>query len=450
MPARNPPAAPVEHAIAAALARDIPNGAPVGIALSGGRDSVTLLAALCAIALPRDHALHVFHVDHGMSPHAAAWRAFCADLALRSRLPFASEAVDVSRAPGTSLEAEARRARYAALCRLAAQAGVRHVALAHHRDDQAETFLLQLLRGAGPRGLAAMPAVRDDPRGVTWWRPLLDVDRAAIDAHVRALALAYVEDESNARTRHRRNAVRHRVLPALVEVSPQATAAIARAAHHQAEATQLTDDLARLDGAAALSGHTLDRAALAGLPPHRARNLLRFFLRERGLATPSTARLAQMLTQLADAADDARVAIAHDGRVLGLHRGKVHLHDPVPPPYDVEWHGEDTLSLPHGTLAFVPSRGGLDLSRLTLPLRVRPRAGGERFRLAADRPRRALKATLHDAGWPAWQRASAPLVFADDALVAVAGLGVDADAAVPPGEEGTGIVWRPRSPVRQD
>jgi len=448
MPATNPPAALVEHAIVAALERDIPPGAPLAVALSGGRDSVTLLAALRAVALPRGHALHAFHVDHGLSPRADAWRAFCADLALRHDVPFASEAVDVARAPGTSLEAEARRARYAALCRLAARAGVRHVALAHHRDDQAETFVLQLLRGAGTRGLAAMPALRTDPRGVTWWRPLLDVDRAAIDAHVRALALEYVEDESNARLRHRRNAVRHHVLPALAAVSPHANAAIARAAQHQAEATQLADDLARLDGATAIAHHTLDRAALATLPPHRARNLLRFFLRERGLAAPSTARLSQMLAQLVVTADDAQVAIAHDGVVLGLHRGKVHLHDPVPPPYDVAWHGEDTLALPHGTLAFVPSPGGLDLSRLTLPLRVRPRAGGERFRLAMDRPRRALKATLHDAGWPAWQRASAPLVFAEDALVAVAGLGVDADAAVPSGVEGTGIVWRPQSQLR--
>ncbi len=434
---------PLHHAVAAALARDVPPGAPLAVALSGGRDSVALLAALRAVALPRGHALHALHVDHGLSPNASRWRDFCAALCAPWDLPFTSTTIAVPRDAGTSLEAEARRARYAALVTLATAAQCHHVALGHHRDDQAETVLLQLLRGAGPRGLAAMPARRTDPRGVTWWRPLLDVDRATIDAYAQARHLAWIDDESNARTQHRRNAVRHSVLPALAAVSPHATAAIARAAHHQAEACELADDLAQIDGAHAIAGPTLVHAALAALPPHRARNLLRYFLRTQGLAAPSTARLAQMLTQLTTAAGDANVAIAHDGLVLGVHRGNVHLHAPVPSSFDIEWNGEPALALPHGTLAFAPARDGIDVARLALPLHVRLRAGGERFRLAADRPRRALGATLQEAGWPPWRRRSVPLVFAGARLVAVPGLGVDVDALAAPGTEGVGVAWQP-------
>lgn len=436
---------PVVTSLAAALTRDVPAGLPIGVALSGGRDSVALLAALRTAASPRGHALHAFHVDHGLSPHAGAWRTFCADLAIRWQVPFASRAVVVARPPGTSLEAEARRARYAALSALAAQAGVQYVALAHHRDDQAETVLLQLLRGAGTRGLAGMSAVRHDARGVTWWRPLLEIDRADIDGFMHAHALAHVEDESNAQVRHRRNAVRHVALPALHAVSPHASAAIARAAQHQAEATLLADDLARIDGLDALEDATLDRAALTLLPPHRARNLLRYFLRARGLAAPSTARLAQMLAQLVDAPADARVAIGHDGLVLGLHLGKVHVHPADPAPFQAPWNGEAEIELAHGTLRFVGcGTGGLDAQRLPLPLTVRSREGGERFRLAPNRPRRALKAILREAGWPPWQRRSVPLIVTGATVVAVPGLGVEPHFRAADGMPGLTPVWRPR------
>jgi len=239
--------------------------------------------------------------------------------------------------------------------------------------------------------------------------------------------------------------VRHGVLPALAAVSPQATAAIARAAQHQAEAALLADDLARLDAAGAIAEGALERATLAALPPHRARNLLRFYLREAGLAAPSTARLAAMLDQLGNAAPDARVAIAHDGVVMGVHRGRIHVHPPDPPPYALAWRGEPALALPHGTLAFERARGGIDTTRLRGPLLVRPRDGGERFRLGCDRPRRALKAILHDAGWPPWQRRSVPLVFAGDGtLVAVPGLGIDPAFAADPDREGIAVRWHSR------
>src|SRR5207249_8506584 len=164
--------------------------------------------------------------------------------------------------------------------------------------DQAETVLLQLLRGAGPQGLAAMPEARIDATGLKWLRPLLDIPRAAIDAYVKERRLAWVDDDSNADSRYTRNALRSAVVPALASMAAGYPATVARAAAHQAEAAKLIDDLAVLDAADAFDGATLSRKALIELPPHRARNLLRWFLRQRGLSQPSSSRLAAMYDQL--------------------------------------------------------------------------------------------------------------------------------------------------------
>jgi tRNA(Ile)-lysidine synthase len=429
------------------LEEHVPGGAPLAVALSGGRDSVVLLAALAQVAPARGHRLAALHVDHGLSPNAGAWARFCADICAERGVPLVVRAIAVPRGPQTSLEAEARRLRYAALADAAEELDVRFVALAHHRDDQAETLLLQLLRGAGPQGLAGMAAARTDPDGMTWLRPFLAIPRERIDAHARAAGLAWVEDESNARGRHLRNALRHSVMPALADLFPAHGVTLARAASHQAEAARLADDLAALDARAACDGPMLDRAALHGLPDHRARNLLRWFLRRRGLPAPSAARLDAMLLQLRDARADARVRLVHAGVEIGVHQGWVVVHSAPPPPFDVPWHGESAVPLPHGLLVFGQAHGaGLDAGRLAgAPVRVRARAGGERFQIAPDRPRRALKSILRDAGIPAWERNGLPLVYCGDTLAAVAGLGIDPAFCAAPGNPGVTIAWHPNA-----
>jgi tRNA(Ile)-lysidine synthase len=347
--------------------------------------------------------------------------------------------------PRASLEALARHARYAALADAAHDAGAAIVALAHHRNDQAETLLLQVLRGAGPHGLAAMPAWRQDTAGISWWRPLLEVPRAVIDEYARERELCWVDDESNGDSRHARNAVRHSVMPALAAIAPQADATLARVAAHQAEAARLLDELAEQDAKDACEGSTLLRAALDPLAPHRARNLLRWFLRGQGLPAPSTARLAAMLDQLRGARGDAVIRLAHAGVEIGVHRGRIALHRAPPARFDVRWNGEAELALPHGTVTFGHAEGaGIDLAQVTGDVRIRSRAGGERFQVALDRPRRALKAVLRDAGIPSWDRRGLPLVYCGDALAAVAGLGVDAALRAPPGQTGLTVAWHPR------
>jgi tRNA(Ile)-lysidine synthase len=441
-----PDAGSVAAAVAAALNGLGAAHGPYAVALSGGRDSVALLDAVVESARARGRDAVALHVHHGLSPNADAWSAHCAALCATYAIPFVERRVTVSRASRASVEASARTARYDALAGAATDAGAAAILLAHHRDDQAETLLLQLLRGAGPHGLAAMPAARIDARGLAWLRPLIDMPRAAIEAYVAMRGLRFVDDESNADARYARNAMRHRVAPSLAALAPGYSATLARAAKLQADAARLADDLASADARDAIDENgALDRAVLAALPDHRARNLLRWYLRQNGLTPPSHARLATMLSQLAHARADSRVRIAHAGVEIGIHRERIAIHAAPPPAYERRWDGESVLALPHGRLTLADTDdGGLDRSHLcTAPLVVRSRRGGERLTLETGRPRRALKDMLRECGLPPWDRAALPLLFCGDALAAVPGLGVDVAFRAEPGRAGVALVWSP-------
>ena len=420
----------------------------VVIALSGGRDSMALLDAFARLARELPIVVSALHVHHGLSPNADAWAAFCAAECENRAIALAIRRVRIERVPGESPEAAARGARYAALS--SADADV--VALAHHADDQAETLLLQLLRGAGPLGLAAMPTVRV-AGGPAVIRPFLALPRAAIETYARQCGVAWIDDESNADRGIRRNYLRHEIAPRLATAFPGYPATLVRAAAHNAEAAGLLDELAALDAGKMVAGDasgapTLDRAALIALAqraPPRARNLLRWFIRRNALPLPSTARLAAMLDQLVRAAPDARVRLSHAGAELGIFRGRIVVHAPPVARFAMAWSGQPALALPHGVLEFTPARGeGLAVSALAATaVTVRRREGGERIRVAADRPSRALKRLLHDAGIAPWQRDSLPFVYCDDALAAVPRIGVDAAFRAAGDAPGIVLHWRP-------
>ncbi len=459
MPA--PAVTPVSRAIDAALAEATAYHArrakreatvpAIAVALSGGRDSMALLDALAAAAQGHGVALSALHVHHGLSPHADEWAEFCAAACAGRGIPLSVHRVRVDRAGGVGIEAAARAARYAVF----AAADADMVALAHHAEDQAETLLLQLLRGAGPHGLAAMPVLRPLHDSVALLRPFVALPGATIDAYARTRGLEWIEDESNADTTLKRNFLRREIAPRLGAAFPGYPAALARAAGLQADAAALLDELAAIDACDAAaantgdeSGAVLDRGAFATLAartPHRARNLLRWFLRQHGLRAPSAARLDAMQRQLAGAAADARVRLAHDGAEIGIHRGRILVHPPATPPFVAPWRGEAALELPHGTLEFAATAGaGLAAAALDrAPVVVRPRAGGERIRVAPDRPRQAVKRLLQAADVPHWQRDALPLVWCGDALAVVPGIGVDTAFAAAPGERGFDIRWHP-------
>jgi len=443
-PADSPTRPDPRAAVADALAQALPDGGRIGVALSGGRDSVALFDAATSVTAAARCDVVALHVHHGLSANAGAWSSFCGELCAARGIAYATREVRVVRGARISVEAAARAARYEALEALAREHGASAVLLAHHADDQAETLLLQLLRGAGPRGLAAMPAARL-AHGMWWLRPLLGVPRASLDAYVTRHRLRYIEDESNADRRYRRNAVRAVIIPALRTIAPGYPGMLVRASAHQAEAAALLDALAGIDAGTAFDGSTLDREALRALDAPRARNLLRWFLRQHGMRAPSSARLADMLRQLTTASDDSSVAITHDAAELGLHRGRIVLHRPASPPYVHDWDGASTIELPHGTLVFAPVQGEGIAARHLASARVTIRAGvpAERLRLAGHASHRRVADLLREAGVPEWDRIGCPRVYCDEVLAAVACVGVDARFAGARDEPAFALDWRP-------
>jgi tRNA(Ile)-lysidine synthase len=351
------------------------------------------------------------HVHHGLSPNADAWAAFCRRLCRRWGVPLTVRRVRVKRA-GKGLEAAARSARYAVFAEMDADA----VALAHNLDDQAETVLMNLLRGAGVRGASGMRA-QSRFRGKTILRPLLHMPRSAIAAYARQHGLEWVEDESNADEALTRNFLRHRIGPLLERKFPQWKQSLARAARH----------FSRKE---------------AG-----AQDLLRQFLQAKGLGAPSEAKLAEMLKQLTSRG--TKTLIEHDGARLRLYRGRLLPDDGarVASFEAVQWKGESRLALPAlgGELRFRRARGR-GIAAGASPLEVRLRKGGERLQPDARRPRRTLKNLFQEAGVPPWERDRLPMLVRGADVVWVAGLGVDARYQAAKNAPGVLPEWRRIAP----
>ncbi len=422
----------------------LPDDARVAIAFSGGVDSTVLLDA--AVRVGGAARCIALHVHHGLSPNADEWLAHCAGFAHERSVEFASVHVDVSRATGVSIEAAARDARYRALDALCAQHRVHTLWLAQHADDQAETVLLQLLRGAGLAGLAAMaPEYSPSGASVTRVRPLLHLLRAQLEQYAHARDLRWIDDESNADTRFARNALRHDVLPALAVHFPGFRDALARTAAHAAAAQRLLDELARVDLQAARGEEegALSRDALLALDDDRAANLLRYWMRTLGLPAASTARLTDALRQLREIGDAHTLRVDHAGQALRSYRGLIYWEagdsaDPADETALVEraecvlaWRGESVWRLPQwrGTFVFsdasAEASDAIPASALTrAPLVARSRSGGERMRCMSNGPSRTLKNLFQERGVPSWKR-DVPLLFAGDILLFVPLIGVN-------------------------
>ncbi len=375
---------------------------------------MVLLHVMRALAPGFGFSVSAIHVHHGLSRNADAWRRFCGALCRRWTVRLAVRRVRVTRA-GRGLEAAAREARYACFRNSRANA----IALGHQLDDQAETVLMNLLRGAGLAGASGMRASASLGEKLLL-RPLLEVPREAIVRYAKVRRLDWIEDESNRDVALTRNYLRHRVAPLLAARYPRWRESLARAARH----------FARADA--------------------DANRLLREFLSQQGLRAPSERKLADMLRQLSTAKRGAQVRIAHDGAVLRVYRDRVMVkrEEPVVPFAQLRWSGERRLELPQlgGELLFRKMRrGGIDLSKLGASgVTVRLRSGGERLQPDARRPRRTLKNLLQEAGVPPWERARLPLLFCGMNLIWAPGLGVDARYRAAPGAYGMVPEWCPR------
>ncbi len=430
--------------VADALSPLLPAGSAILLGLSGGVDSVVLLHVLQKLSLRYSWRLSALHVHHGINPKADVWAAFCTDLCALHGISLQVEYVNIAPLRSLGIEAAARKLRHAAL----AQQPVDFIALAHHLDDQAETLLLQLLRGAGVRGASAMPAIKHRANVPTLLRPLLDVARSLLLEYAQHHALQWVEDESNADDTYPRNFLRHRILPLLEQRFPAYRKTLLRSAQHFAEATELLDELAQQDAELAMADNRLDIRQLRVFGVIRGKNLLRYFLAAQGAPIPDSTRLQEMQRQLCNARPDAQVCIDWQEWQMRRYRDHAYTMPALPPPVDftVIWHGETEILLPppHGALHFSHTIGhGISLAKLHLGIaKIRSRHGGENIRVDAARPQRGLKNLLQEHEMLPWQRDLLPLLFCDADLVCVPGIAIANTYRTQPDEAGVVVVWR--------
>ena len=415
------------------------------IALSGGLDSTVLADALARTRRQHGRSLCAVHVDHRLHADSAAWSEHCRQLAGRLDIEFVAEVAEIDTHAGSGLEAAARDARYSILSTHVGRND--WLMSAHHRDDQAETLLLNLLRGSGPAGLAGIGVLNRFAQG--WLaRPLIDIPRSELEVYAGDSGLDWVEDPSNRDQRFDRNYLRHAVLPVIDVRWPDAAARLARSADLASEASALLEDLARMDLQAQGSEPSrIDIGGLLALSRPRQRNLLRHALRRVFLPLPGSARLESVLEQLVQAREDAQPLVAWPGAEVRRYRGKLYLlpdsmprrqpgRQPLPPNEELDLGaGMGTLSLSS------PATVGLSPKTVMQGLEVRYRKGGEEIRPYGQAHTKKLKKLLQEAGVVPWMRDRVPLVYARDALVAVADLWLAEEAA---GSRGAAVVWSDR------
>ena len=313
---------------------------------------------------------------------------------------------------------------------------------AHHEDDQAETLILQLMRGAGVKGLASMAAI-DPVRRLL--RPLLGITRQQLHDYAKLHAIAWCDDESNVNTHYERNFVRHTLMPILAGRSPAISSVLARTASHMAEANTLLDDLANIDAQTLVRENSVCVSGLSMLSQARAKNVLRFWLARNHLAMPHTEQLAEILHQLLNAKVDANINIPLQHLSLKRFQQRVYLcREQVAHDFDLVWNGEQYLDLPNGgQLIFKQVVGtGLALKFGMTKLRITNRDGGERFKPNELRPTRTLKHLLQEANIPPWQRTNLPLIYWHDTLACVPSIGIAHELQAHGEEVGLTISWQ--------
>jgi len=421
---------PVREALAHHVARH-PDVTRWCVAYSGGMDSHVLLhVAVDLLGADDTMTLRAVHVDHALHEDSVEWTRHVATVAASLGVVLATHRVQVAET-GEGPEAAARAARYGAFA--AELRPGEHLLLAQHAGDQAETFLMQALRGSGPDGLASIPRKRAFAAGVMA-RPLLGCPREALAAEAEAAGLRWIEDPSNDDLSFDRNYLRHEILPRLEARWPAATRTLGRTALRASAASQTLLGIAQEDlGQVRVRGvGELSVSELRVLPRERAYNVLRLWVRQAGLRMPRLQDLVQVLDTLVRARDDSGGIVGVRDYELRRYRDRLYLLEPQfeTPDFEHEWRA------PFVDLA-VPE-AGLELTReachrqgIALPasgsVTVRSREGGELIRLGEPAFHKEVKKLLQESGVPPWRRAAIPLLYIDGRLAAVWNLAVAAD-----------------------
>lgn len=386
----------------------------------GGEGEVSESKALHS---DRGFELYAVHVDHGLQTNSAQWVKHCEEVCAELQIPLHSLQIKIKLQQGESLEAAARDARYQAIAALIEDGDA--LLTAHHQDDQAETVLLQLLRGAGPAGLAGMPECSAFPKGLHV-RPLLNFTQAQLRAYAETQQLTWVEDHSNRDLRFDRNYLRHEITPRLRARWPSYAHTLSRSATHSAEAAQLMEALAEIDSG---NTDTLSVTALRALDEARQRNVLRTWIKRLGLPLPNATHLDRVLHDVVNAKYDSTPLVHWPGAEVRRYRDLIHAMHPLPshdPGQILIWDTDIPLTLSNGLgrLMAVPIKGKGIKATLwqTLPVTVRFRLGGERCRPVGRKENHELKKLFQESGIPPWLRDRIPLIYLGEQLAVVADL----------------------------
>lgn len=434
----------------------IPKNRRLWVAYSGGCDSHVLLHLLHQLQPELDVQLYAVHINHGLSPHADQWAEQCHKICAELDIPLVVLKVDAKPQPGQSPEEAARHARYQAITSQLAVGD--YLCTAHHQDDQAETLLLQLLRGAGAKGLAAM-GMQSALGHATQLRPLLHLSREEIQGYAEANNFTWVDDHSNSDTRFDRNYLRHEVMPCLKQRWPAAARTLSRSADHCAEAAELLAELAEQDwqqccvekesapnGLFPVPPEPVERqvkteplqqridviniAAVQSLSLARQKNLLRHWVVRNALPLPSEIKLHHIISDVIGAAEDRMPCVTWPGVEVRRHDGQLHIMSPlipVDPSIIIPWPDlAKPLQLPDGRiLVCEPVEQNPALSALLLSqgkVTIRYRQGGERLQPANSAHHKSLKQIFQEQRIPHWQRDRVPLVYLNEELVAAVGV----------------------------
>ena len=402
----------------------------MAVAFSGGLDSTVLLHATVKAHGAKN--VYAFHVHHGIQQEADQWQQYCQAIAKKLGCHFDTQNVKLNK--NSNIESQARELRYQALYDMCQQRHISDLLLAHHQDDQAETVLIQLMRGAGVAGLSAMPLVKAAKQNtIHIWRPFLNLRRQDLEAYAKEHRLTWIEDPSNQDESYRRNAIRKTILPALEKHQAGATENLARSAKHLAQAQELLNQLADIDLGlieikAGLSKTNLIRLYKTSEP--RASNALRRWLNKNQLAYPSEERLTAWWLELQQSRVDSQLQWEHDGHLIRLWRGTLSIHhnqQASTSKKNTELEGEWIFKqLPSNSKLPGIAKQRFNEAKTKGLINTMARQGGEKFKVDLKRPRKSLKNLFQEANIPPWQR-DIPLLYIGEELVAVAGIGISAD-----------------------
>ena len=406
------------------------SGKRIAVALSGGLDSVVLLDTVCKAQAKSNNKnqaqskneIFAFHIHHGLQKPADDWLIFCEKLAKQYKIHFDFRLLHLNtdEAKG-NIEARARAGRYEALADLCEEYGIEDLLLAHHQNDQAETVLLQLMRGSGVAGLSGMPQSRQrgSNQNLTLWRPLLNQSRQELEAYAKEHKLKWIEDPSNQDRKYRRNAIRKDIIPKLEKIQPEALANMARSAALLGEAQTLLNRLAQQDGKNILFQDQLKVSPLLALAKDdlpAANNVLRYWLQTQNLAMPSQERLHAWWRDLAKVKADAKLEWLHDERAIYLWRGALQVANTE----EGRWI---LKSLPAKSKQLGLPADWVKAAQENHQITLRERLGSEKIQIKPKTPRKTLKNLYQEADVPPWER-QAPLLYIGDELIAVAGIGL--------------------------